>query len=93
MINIITENEKLIDELVLVAKLFYTEEEIESLDITFSIEQETIDLDISTTARCSLNAKTYENKGKIVETKFPIRYQKRYAKYAFLSVFRIYFQK
>ena len=80
MINIITENEKLIDELVLVAKLFYTEEEIESLDITFTIEQETKGLDISTAVRCSLNDKTFENKGKIVDTKFPIRYQKRYAK-------------
>ena len=80
MINIIVDNEKLYDELVLVAKLFYTEEEMDLLDITFNLKQVTVGLDIHTTITNSVNEKTFENDGKIVDTKFPIRYQKRFAK-------------
>lgn len=80
MINIIVDNEKLYDELVLVAKLFYTEEEMDLLDITFNLKQVTVGMDIHTTITNSVNEKTFENDGKIVDTKFPIRYQKRFAK-------------
>ena len=39
MITINTNNEKLLDELNLVVKLFYTTEEIDEKDIEFNIEQ------------------------------------------------------
>lgn len=85
MIKIIADNEKLIDELMLVIKLFYSEEEIDALDITFSLEQTLLGLDIETKCSCSLNDKVFKNSGRVIDTKFPLRYLKRHAKLALFS--------
>ena len=41
-------DEKLIDELVLVLKLFYTQEQIDNLDYVFDITQQVNDMEITT---------------------------------------------
>lgn len=86
MIQIITDNEKLIDELNLVLKLFYTEEDINEKEISITVEQSLDKLDVFTKAICSIDNITIERKDKVLDTKFPERYLKRYAK---LAVFKI----
>ena len=80
MIKIETNDEKLIDELNLVIKLFYSQEDFDALDITFFVQQSTDNLDIHTEIKSTLNEKIYTNDDKIIDTKFPDRYKKRYAK-------------
>ena len=48
MIKINVSDEKLLDELTLVLKLFFDSEEIENLNYEFNIEQNVVDLDIET---------------------------------------------
>ena len=54
MISINVNNEKLLDELILELKLFYSQEEIENLNILFDINQEVKVDDIYTKLKCSL---------------------------------------
>jgi len=85
MIKINVDNEKLIDELNLVVKLFYTEEDITNLDIEFNIKQENIKLDIFTEVSCNLIEDKFSRNDKIIDIKFPERYLKRYAKLCLFS--------
>ena len=80
MIKINCTDEKLVDELTLVLKLFYTEQDINNLDIDFFINQKIDNLDIDTEVYSSLNEKIYKSHKKIIDDKFPERYKKRYAK-------------
>ena len=91
MIKINSTNEKLIDELTLVVKLFYTTQDIESLDIDFNVTQTQSSLDIHTECSCSLNEKIIVRDDKIRNTKFPDRYLKRYAKLALFEQLQILF--
>lgn len=93
MIKITTNNEKLIDELTLVAKLFYTEEEMLSLDHEFEIKQTVVENDIHTTCVSSKLDRVFEKDGKIVDENFPLRYQKRYAKLCMFSCLQNLFPK
>ena len=93
MINIITNNEKLNDELVLVTKLFYTEEEMESKDITFTLEQTFLGKSIHNKVTNSINDKVFENDGEVIDTKFPMRYQKRFAKLCLYDCLQSLFPK
>lgn len=81
MIEIKVTNERLYDELVYVVKLFYTTEEIETLNITFNIQQENNDT-ILTIVTSSLNDNKIIRKDKIIDSEFPERYLKRSAKLA-----------
>lgn len=82
MIKINVSDEKLYDELVLVLKLFYSEEDIEQLDFSFDISQTTNDktMEIKTEISTNFSDKIFESCGIIRDIKFPERYQKRYAK-------------
>lgn len=80
MIKINVEDEKLIDELNLVVKLFYTEEQISDLDIDFYVNQEVKNKDIFTSVKCSILDQEFQKLGQIRNIKFPERYKKRYAK-------------
>jgi len=80
MINIETTDEKLIDELILVLKLFYSQEDIDGLDVTFSVSQSINSLDIHTELKSTINDKIISSDDKIIDTNFPERYKKRYAK-------------
>ncbi len=80
MIKINVDNEKLIDELTLVLKLFYSDIDIQNLNIQFFVKQEVNNLDIKTVAYSSLDEKKYCSIDKIIDNKFPERYKKRYAK-------------
>ena len=84
MITINTNNEKLLDELNLVLKLFYTQDEIDQNNIEFNIEQSVDGLDIFTKCSNTLNKTVFERNDTIKDVKFPDRYTKRYAK---LSLF------
>lgn len=86
MINIISNNEKLIDELNLVVKLFFCEEEINDLDYEICIDQDVKGDTISTHATCNYNDCTVNREDKIVDRKFPDRYLKRYAKLAVFDI-------
>lgn len=91
MITINTDNEKLLDELNLVVKLFYTQEEIEDKDIQFNIEQTVNGLDIYTKCTNSLNDTVVVRNDTIKDTKFPDRYTKRSAKLAVFEVLQSIF--
>ena len=91
MITINTDNEKLLDELNLVVKLFYTQEEIEDKDIQFNIEQTVNGLDICTKCTNSLNDTVVVRNDTIKDTKFPDRYTKRSAKLAVFEVLQSIF--
>ena len=86
MITINSNNEKLIDELVLVAKLFYPLENFEEYDYVFNIEQSVNGTDILTKCYSNINDKVYTRTDKIINTKFPSRYEKRYAKLCLFSL-------
>ena len=73
MIKIISNNEKLIDELNLVVKLFYTIQDIEDLDIDFTVEQVTTNKDIHTVAYSNCNDFVVTRDDKIVDINFPER--------------------
>lgn len=91
MIKIIVDDEKLIDELTLVLKLFYSKEEMENLDANFYIEQVTKDMEIFTKVSSNITPNTFEGTDLIKDYRFPERYKKRYAKlqlyYLLKSVF------
>lgn len=91
MITINTDNEKLLDELNLVVKLFYTQEEIEDKDIQFNIEQTVNGLDIYTKCTNSLNDTIVIRSDTVKDTKFPDRYTKRSAKLAVFEVLQSIF--
>ena len=82
MIKINIENERLFDELLYVVKLFYTADEIESLDIEFNVFQTCQQDTIYTKVTSNLNGKQFEKNGLIRDENFPERYLKRYAKLA-----------
>lgn len=82
MIKINVTDEKLFDELLLVVKLFYTEEDIENKTLEFNVTQDINEkaLEISTKiVRVDTNEE-WTSIGLIKDTKFPERYKKRYAK-------------
>ena len=91
MITINTNNEKLLDELNLVVKLFYTTEEIDEKDIEFNIEQSVDGLDIYTQCTNSLTDTIIERNDTIKDIKFPDRYTKRYAKLAIFECLQSFF--
>ena len=91
MITINTNNEKLLDELNLVLKLFFTEQDIEEKDIQFNIEQSVDGLDIYTKCTNSLNDTVIERNDNIKDVKFPDRYTKRYSKLALIDVLQSIF--
>lgn len=91
MIKVVSNNEKLIDELNLVVKLFYSPQDIDSLDVDFVINQETNYLDIHTECSCSLNTNKIVRDDKIRDKKFPDRFKKRYAKLALFSMLQYIF--
>ena len=91
MITINTNNEKLLDELNLVVKLFYTTEEIDEKDIEFNIEQSVDGLDIYTNCTNSLSDTIIERNDTIKDIKFPDRYTKRYAKLAIFECLQSFF--
>lgn len=82
MIKISTNNDKLIDELTLILKLFYSEQDIENLDIDFQINQECKGSEIYTICQNSRDGRTIERCDKIRNNQFPDRFKKRYAKLA-----------
>ena len=85
MIKVEVNNEKLIDELNLVVKLFYSENEIEENDIVFTVSQDVNNLDIHTVVTSSINTNSYVRDDKVIFISFPERYYKRYAKLALFS--------
>lgn len=91
MIKIITDNEKLIDELNLVLKLFYTPQDIEDKNIEFKIVQKVNNLDICTECYNSINDKVIIRNDKIKNIKFPDRYTKRYSKLALFEILQDFF--
>lgn len=80
MINIVTDDEKLIDELTLVLKLFYKEDDLEKLDHSFFVLQNILGDQIHTEIKSTLNDKVYIDDCIIFDSKFPERYKKRSAK-------------
>lgn len=86
MIKIITTNEKLIDELNLVLKLFYTAQDIENSDITFHVNQSVNNLDITTECHSTINDNKITRTDKIRDVRFPDRFKKRYAKLALFDI-------
>ena len=86
MIKINVNNEKLLDELTLILKLFYSEHDIDNLDVQFNVEQSLSGIDIYSSCSSNLSTFTINRKDKIVDSKFPDRYLKRYAKLALFEV-------
>lgn len=81
MIKINVTDDKLYDELLLVTKLFYTDDDIANLNLEFNVSEvidernETISVKITTP-----DGEEYSYSGNIRDRKFPDRYKKRYAK-------------
>ena len=81
MIKINVTDDKLYDELLLVTKLFYTDDDIANLNLEFNVSEvidernETISVKITTA-----DGEEYSYSGDIRDRKFPDRYKKRYAK-------------
>ena len=67
MIKINVSDEKLLDELTLVLKLFFDSEEIENLNYEFNIEQNVVDLDIETKLTSNFDEKEYVSNEKIID--------------------------
>ncbi len=88
MINIITNNEKFNEELLLVLKLFYSNDEIDNLTHTFSVEQIVSGNKIHTHVTSSLDDYVVDRDDCIINKSFPNRYFKRYAKLAFYAYLR-----
>lgn len=86
MITIKVNNEKLLDELHLVLKLFYSTQDIEDKDVEFSIEQSVNNNDIHTICISNIDDFSVTRDDKIIDKKFPDRYKKRYAKIALFDV-------
>ena len=80
MIELKLADEKLHDELVLVLKLFFSQQELDELACEFTVEQTVSGLDIYTKVTSNITDKVYESTQKIIDQKFPERYKKRYAK-------------
>lgn len=82
MIKLNVTDEKLYDELLLVTKLFYSEEDINNLNLEYDISQEIDEknLIVSTKITCVDNNEIFSSEGLIKDIKFPDRYKKRYAK-------------
>ena len=86
MIKVDANNEKLIDELNLVVKLFYSTQDIEELDIVFSINQVVDGENIHTECSSSLDDFCVNRDDKIRNHRFPDRFTKRYAKLALFEI-------
>lgn len=86
MIKINFDDEKIIDELILVLKLFYKEEEIDSISQEINIEQTQDENIIRTRISSTFNEKIFQNECKIADEKFPERYKKRSAKIALFDL-------
>ena len=78
MIELKLADEKLHDELVLVLKLFFSQQELDELACEFTVEQNVSGLDIYTKVTSNITDKVYESTQKIIDQKFPERYKKRY---------------
>ena len=91
MIRIIANDEKLIDELNLVLKLFYKEEYLENSDEIFYVNQSVDKGVIFTEVTSSINNKRYSETTKVVDNKFPERYKKRSAKILLFNLLQDHF--
>jgi len=91
MIKINVNDDKLIDELNLVLKLFYSEDDLEKLDHSFFVSQDVVDDKIHTEIRSTLNDNVYVEDCNIVDKKFPERYKKRSAKILLFNLLQEYF--
>lgn len=91
MITINSSNEKLLDELNLVLKLFYKPQDIETLDISFTISQDVNELDIHTECSCGIAKQTIVRDDKISDVNFPDRFTKRYSKLALFEMLQSLF--
>ncbi len=82
MIKLNVTDEKLYDELLLVTKLFYSEEDINNSNLEYDISQEIDEknLIVSTKITCVDTNESFSSEGLIKDIKFPDRYKKRYAK-------------
>lgn len=81
--KIVVNDEKLYDELVLILKLYYTEDEIASRDITFDINQDVKDNVINTMIKVTGEYNYIDFRSdKILNSRFPMKYHKRYSKLA-----------
>ena len=88
MIKINVTDEKLLDELKLVVKLFYSDIEIENLDMEFNIEQNIEDINITTKITTNFDENIYQSQDIIKDIKFPERYKKRYAKLLLFDILK-----
>lgn len=86
MIIVNSTNEKLIDELILIVKLFYSPKDIEDLDITFTVEQEVVGDMIISRAFSSIDKYISTREDYIRNSMFPERFLKRYSKLALFDV-------
>lgn len=82
MIKINVLDEKLYDELLLVVKLFYSEEDINNLNYEYTVTQEVDEKKLTIFTKIIDNncSEVFESEGIIKDIKFPERYKKRYAK-------------
>ena len=91
MISIKVDNEKLIDELTLVLKLFYSSYDIENINGEFVVSQSVEQYDITTSCSSSFSDFKVVRNDRIINTKFPDRYLKRYAKLALFDILQAIF--
>ena len=78
--------QKLLDELNLILKLFYSIEDIEENDIEFVVEQTINNRDIRTISYSNINDFSVTRNDNIIDMSFPDRFKKRYAKLALFEV-------
>jgi oxygen-independent coproporphyrinogen-3 oxidase len=88
MIKIHSKFPKLVDEFLLILKLFYSEEDLGDLNIDFFVDQEIINNTIITNVSSSLIDSTISRKDKILDTNFTERYLKRYGKIALFDLLK-----
>ena len=91
MINVIVDNEKLLDELNLVVKLFYTSQDIEEKNIDFVVKQTTSGIDIHTECYSNITDARIVRDDKIRNKNFPDRFLKRYSKLALFDLLQTFF--
>lgn len=91
MINVIVDNEKLLDELNLVVKLFYSTQDIEESDIDFVVHQSVNGADIHTECTSNIMDLNIVRDDKVRNKNFPDRFLKRYAKLSLFSYIQALF--
>ena len=94
MIKIHSNFPKLIDEFLLILKLFYSEEDLDNFDMDFFVEQEIIDdYKIKTIVSLSNFDITINRTDEIIDKNFPERYLKRFGKIALYDLLKNNFFK